>query len=298
MERVSRRRTHSPLSVTLSPDNDAALVVPDDGLYTPTIKPHSLEKLRAHNRFARMFATSMRNKWPELAYVGLYAGAGHARLDGTDTIIQTSALSVLRQPHLFKHYVFVENDERCVVALSQRWKLVAQAADVEIIPKEVTASIADVQATLPPEKGSLLFCFVDPFSTGLPFKTIKALSDRRVDFLILLMLGNDARRNFEDYFWDPTSNRIAEFVDRPDWREAYKQDGQPVRFVLRSFDEAMQRAGYPTARNKVHPIYANGTKVLQYMLAFYSKNPFGMELWQKCMKSLKRLDSQTSLELE
>ena len=301
MERVSKRRKGGPLSLALSPESDAALVVPDDGLFTPTIKPHSLEKIRAHNRFARMFATSMREKWPQLAYIGLYAGAGHAKVDGTDMIVQTSALSVLRQPYPFTHYVFVENDPKCLTALPPRCKAIAPIANVTIIPKDVNESIAEVRASLPAwskDKGLLSFCFVDPFNTGVRFETIKALTDMRMDFLILLMLGTDARRNIADYFHDPECNRIADFVDRADWRDEFKKDGKIVRCALRLFDEAMQREGYPSASDAVLPIYAHGTKVLQYMLAFYSKNPVGRDLWQKSMRSLKRLDTQTQLEFD
>ena len=121
-------------------------------------------------------------------------------------------IRILRQPRPFNHYVFVENDADCVGALSQRWRAVAPTANVHIVPKNVNESIPDVRAKLPPSRGLLSFCFVDPFNTGVRFETIRALTDLRIDFLILLMLGNDARRNFANYFWDPTSNRIAEFM--------------------------------------------------------------------------------------
>lgn len=300
MERVSDRKRRGPLNLGLSPDTDAALVVPDDGRYTPTIKPHSLDKIRAHNRFARMFATSMRKKWAQLAYIGLYAGAGHARIDDSDKIVQTSSLAVLRQPDPFTHYVYVDNDPRCVEALAQRTSALSPFANVTIIGKDVNACIPAVRAALPsfsPRYGLLSFCFVDPFDTKLRFDTIKALADLRIDFLILLMLGNDARRNLWNYFHDPDCTRIAEFVDRSDWRNEYKNDGKIVRCVLRLFDEAMQRVGYPSSKDTILPIYAHGTKVLQYVLAFYSKSPFGVQLWQENVKSLTRLHPQTQLEL-
>ncbi|HEY6158210.1 MAG TPA: three-Cys-motif partner protein TcmP [Gemmatimonadales bacterium] len=292
MERVSDSRRHSPLRVAESPDSDAPLPVNDDGLCTPFIKAHSLEKIRVHNRFARMFATSMRDKW-DTSYIGLYAGPGHARIAGSDLVVQTSALSVLRQPQLFNHYVFVEKSPSCVKALSARWRRVAPTANVHIIPKDVHDSITDVRYYLP-KKRLLGFCFVDPFSAELQFRsTIGALTDLRIDFLVLLMLGNDARRNFKQYFNDPNDNRIADLVDRPDWRADYRRDGKPVRFILNSFTEAMQRRGYPVVSPL--PIYAAGTKVLQYMLTYYSKDAFGLELWHKCIKSLRRLDSQGQL---
>lgn len=51
--------------------SDAPRVVQPDGLYTPTIKQHSLEKIRLHNRYAAIFASAMRAKWQQLGYIGL-----------------------------------------------------------------------------------------------------------------------------------------------------------------------------------------------------------------------------------
>lgn len=55
----------------------------DDGLYLPTIRAHSLEKLRRHNYYAGMFAAAMAGKYGHLPYIGLYSGAGRARLQPT-----------------------------------------------------------------------------------------------------------------------------------------------------------------------------------------------------------------------
>lgn len=301
MERVSNRKRRGAISVGLTPESDAALVVPNDGLYAPVIKPHSLQKIRAHNRFARMFAKAMRAKWAQRAYIGLYSGAGHAELEDGQRV-QTSALSVMTQPDPFTHYVFVENNPVCFGSLEQRCRAVqlAPSAKLTLIPKDVNASISDVRAALPqygPGNGLLSFCFVDPFNAGLRFEAIKALSDLRIDFLILLMLGNDVRRNLDDYYHDPDCNRMADFVDCPTWRDEFKRDGNIVRCAHRLFDEAMQRVGYPSARDSALPIYAHGTKVLQYRLAFYSKSAVGMDLWRKNLDSLTRLEPQTQLNL-
>jgi len=79
--------------------SDEPLVVVDDGLYTPGIGEHSLKKIHVHNRYCRMFTTAMRDKW-QMAYVGLYSGAGRARVKTTGAIVETSALGAMRQPHL------------------------------------------------------------------------------------------------------------------------------------------------------------------------------------------------------
>jgi three-Cys-motif partner protein len=242
----------------------------------------------------------MRQKWPQLAYIGLYSGAGRASIEGADRIVETSALSVLRLPNAFTHHVFVDNNPDCISALDQRSRAVAPTATVSLISKDVNESVPAVRAALPSwsrTKGLLSFCFVDPFDTTLKFDTIRGLSDLRIDFMVLLMLGNDARRNFDRYFRDPNSTRIADLTDCPSWRDEYKNDGRSLRFVLRKFDEAMQRVGYPgSTRDDLFPVYATGTKVLLYMLACYSKSPAGRTLWQNTLKSLARLDTQASFE--
>jgi three-Cys-motif partner protein len=117
--------------------SDAPLSVVDDGLYTPEIKRHSVEKIRLHNRYARIFASSMRHRWPQLAYVGLYAGAGRARIAGTSDIIETSALSVLRQPDPFTNYIYVDHDPRCIEALAQRTRLIREDKSISLIEGDV-----------------------------------------------------------------------------------------------------------------------------------------------------------------
>ena len=263
--------------------NDAPLVVPPDQWYTPEIKRHSLEKIRLHNRYAAIFAAAMAGKWPQLAYVGLYSGAGHARVSGTNDTVETSALAVLRQPIPFTDYIFVDSDPRCVEALRHRAAALTGAARVTLIESDVNASASLVRGALPAfsrERGLLSFCFVDPFDLQLRFETIRALGALKMDFLVLLMLGVDGRRNFKRYFNDPTSTRIADFIDFPDWRSSYGPPDKPVRFILRRFDDAMQRIGYLSAAADAHFVHIAGMGVLQYALAFYSQHPLGQKFWR------------------
>lgn len=269
--------------------SDAPLVVSDDGLYTPTIKQHSLEKIRLHNRYARIFASAMASKWPQLAYVGLYAGAGHAHVSGSNHIVETSALAVLRQPVRFTHYIYVDHDTDCIEALSKRAAVLQGDAAITAICADVNQSADAVRRALPSfsrTKGLLSFCFVDPFDLQLRFDTIRRMSDLRMDFLVLLMLGVDARRNFHRYLTDPTSTRIGELIDYPNWRESFRPNDRPLHFLLSKFDEAMQRIGYMSAAEDSHPVKIAGMGVLQYMLAFYSKSDVGKKFWRETRSSL------------
>ena len=275
-----------------NPASDEPLRVEDDGLYLPEISDHSLRKIRVHNRYARMFTTAMRSKW-DLAYVGLYSGAGRALVKQTGEIVETSALSALRQPHPFAKYIFVDREQKCTDALTARWPRVASGANVEVIQKDVNASIAEVRKRLPVSRRLLTFCFIDPFNIQLEFETIRQLSDLKIDFLILLMLS-DPRRNFERYR-KPTDTKGAKFIDAPNWREEFTQDGDPLRFVWKKFDRAMQTLGYPSTLNSAYQVNVTGMGVLLYLLAFYSKDEMGLRFWQETTTSLAKHDDQGTL---
>lgn len=257
-------------------------VVPDE-YYTPEIKRHSLEKIRLHNRYAAVFAGAMHNKWPQLAYVGLYSGAGHARVVGSTDTVETSALAVLRQQPAFTDYIFVDSDPRCVEALRHRSAPLARGARVTVLEADVNASPSLVKEALPRysrDRGLLSFCFIDPFDLQLRFDTIRRLATLKMDFLVLLMLGVDGRRNFNRYFNDTASTRIGNFIDLPNWRAEFGPRDKPVHFMLQSFDAAMQRIGYLSAAEDAHFVHVAGMGVLQYVLAFYSQHPLGQKFWR------------------
>lgn len=264
-------------------------IVIDDGLYTPDIKRHSVEKIQLHNLYARIFATAMRKKWPQLAYVGLYSGSGRARLSGTNDIVETSAIAVLRQPDRFTDYIYVDHDQQCVEALNTRVRALNVSAHITVIRGDVNESVGLVRDALPVysrSHGLLAFCFIDPFDLQLRFETIRALSDLKVDFLILLMLGVDGRRNFKQYLADESSTRIGDLIDAPQWRSEYRAGRNVIHFLLDRFDAAMQRVGYLSAADDVHRVTIAGMGVLQYVLAFYSKNEVGRDFWRKSRASL------------
>jgi three-Cys-motif partner protein len=277
-----------------SSDDSFLRGLPDDHLYLPPIKAHSLEKILRHNYYTRLFSTGMKAKWPQRAYIGLYSGAGRARVEGTGEIVETTAMSVLRLPDPFSKYIFVDNDSRCTSALSARVASLPSALDVSVMQGDVDESASLVMGALPafgPGNGLLSFCFVDPFAANLRFETIRTLGQLRMDFLILLMLGWDARVNFQQYYRDTSSTRIGELIDCPDWREQWDraQDKNVIRFLLGKFDTAMVRIGYRSCGPEhYHPVTAHNKAVLQYVLAFYSKHPLGQRFWEQTLAGSRK----------
>ncbi len=260
----------------------------DDGLFLPTIKLHSLDKYRVHNHNVQIFSTAMRDKWPQRAYIGLYSGAGRARIEETGEIVETTASAVFRLPDPFTHYVFVDQDSQCTSALSKRIKALPGNYAPVILTGDVNALLPRIRAALPPfsrKRGLLSYCFVDPFAADLRFATFRELGQLRVDFLIVLMLGWDARVNFRAYLEDETNTRIAELIDAPEWREEWLREASARRsrvipFLMRKFDEAMVRIGYQSASSAdAFSVKVHQKGVLIYQLVYYSKHPLGKEFW-------------------
>lgn len=263
----------------------------DDGFYTPEIKEHSLEKILLHNAYAARFTASMHKKWPQLAYIGLYSGAGRARLQKTGEIVETTALGVFRLQHPFTNYIFVDRDPACTGALEARVKTLGAQSKVSYLTGDTSELVPLVKRSLPsfgPGNGLLSFCFLDPFAADFRFDILRQLSNHRMDFLVLLMLGRDVRTNLARYRDDLSSTRIAELVDDPDWRAAFSDgtDKNIVTFLLARFDAAMVRQGYLSASEDLRrQITAAGTGVLQYVLVFYSKSTLGQQFWKDILTS-------------
>lgn len=269
-----------------------------DGHYLQTIKSHSIEKIIRHNDYARRFINVTKNRWPQRAYIGLYSGAGRARVEETGEIVETSAMGALRLP--FTHYVFVDRDPLCTAALKLRAREVRPEAPITIIMDDVNASGDRVLRALPPfsrTKGLISLCFVDPFATDLRFSTIRTLARRRMDFLILLPLGMDVRRNMRRYYLNADDTRIADLIDYPDWRADVERSGrhQMIRYLLRRFDEAMTRLEYKSLDPRlVHPVKVPKKNVLLYYLVLYTKHDLGLRLWNE---TLRAHEPQLSLDI-
>lgn len=269
----------------------------EDGLYRPEIKAHSLEKIRRHNFYAALFSKAMQRKWAHRVYIGLYAGAGRALVKPTGELIETSALAVLRQEVPFTKYIFVDSDPRCINALEMRVRNVAPLADVTLIPSEVNSAVPEIVKAMPRfdkdrGEGVLSLCFVDPFRIDLDFNVIRQLSRYRMDFLIMLPFGYDLRRNLRRYLHDEQDVRVAALIDAPDWRTEWRNAQLPeryfVRFILKKFDDAMERLGFRRREMKdTISVKVMGMGVYLYSLALYTRHELGERFWKTTIAGME-----------
>jgi three-Cys-motif partner protein len=260
----------------------------DDGLIIPEIGPWSDVKYKLIGKYAAIFNSGMKNIIPNRIYVDLFSGAGYAKIKETNRIIYTSALIALSLSDPFTKYIFSEFDEEKMAALRARVKrhFPEKYDQVEFVTGDSNQNINEIKAHIPefsPTNKVLTFCFVDPFSLNLHFNTIKSLGDKRIDFLILMALQMDGKRNLEKYL-EENNSKINLFLDEQNWRQEFLKSGYSAKdftkYLSYKYDSKMKQLGYLEPPEK-HRIQAFSTHLPLYYLAFYSKHERGNEFWSK-----------------
>ena len=236
--------------------------------------------------YAQMFSTAMKKRWQCRAYIDLFAGPGHAIIKGSRRRVLTSPLLALTVRDPFDMYIFCEKDESFAAALAERAAAIAPSAAVSVIVGDANEEIGQVENHLP--RGCISFCFVDPFGCDINLETMRRLSQRRaMDFLVLLALGMDATRNWERYL-SPENDRVATFLGDQDWRSRWAEEQRtgktPRQFLMERYSDAMATLDYlKTPVEDMHEVRLGGVRL--YYLAFFSKNPLGLNFWRKAKQS-------------
>jgi three-Cys-motif partner protein len=267
--------------------------VKPDGLFTPIVREWSLEKYKLVGSYCDIFTNGMKNKWNQLVYVDLFAGAGYAKIKESNKVFLNSALLAMSVPTPFTKYILCEQDDERFEALSARAKRDFSHLNCELIHGDSNINVSKVIKAIPSfSKGNTLlpFCFVDPYSLNLNFSTIKALGQTLMDFLILQALHMDANRNFETYLNDENT-RIEKYLGLKNWRELFEKDGMIyrkdfVKFLADQYQGQMSKLNYQTAKH-MHQIRSNEKNLPLYYLSFYSKHPTGEKFFKEVQKRIK-----------
>ncbi|MGB9181331.1 MAG: three-Cys-motif partner protein TcmP, partial [Pyrinomonadaceae bacterium] len=219
----------------------------DDGLITPEIGAWGEEKYRLVGTYAKMFATSMKGKWDCRVYIDLFAGAGRARIKNTKRIIPASPMIALDIGDKFDKYIFCDQDPLKIKVLQQRVLKDYPKVDSQFILGDTNKSVERILQEIPqPRKGFkvLCFCFADPYNLeNLKFETIRKLSVRFMDFLVLIPSGMDANRNIS-YYIKPANKVVDSFLGKPNWRDEWKPaeaEGENFgHYLTRQFGREME----------------------------------------------------------
>lgn len=143
-----------------------------------------------------------------------------------------------------------------------------------------------------PLRKTLCMAFVDPFGLHFDFETARKLAQRKTDLIILLADRMDALRNWRTYYLSNPESTFDRFMGESGWREDFlnANSDQFVERLQRRYQAQLQSLGY------IYFDYvriANHLGVGLYKLLFASKNPKGLDFWQKA----KSVDEQGQREL-
>jgi three-Cys-motif partner protein len=263
----------------------------NDGLAVNPSGSWAMEKYALLSNYIEMFSTGMLRKWGKRIYIDLYSGPGCTQLRDSGTLQKGSPLIALSVKDPFDKYIFCEENPEYLAALRNRCLKNFPNHEVSFVEGDCNAKVDAILDAIPRHSKNqtvLTFCFVDPFSLNLQFETIEKLSTKYVDFLVLLALDMDARRNLKNYL-KPSSKKIDLLVGSADWRIRWEKfserDNSFQRFLAHEFEAKMLALGYRkhSRGNTKHISTRDGTLPL-YHLAFFSRHPRGYAFWDECLK--------------
>lgn len=277
------------------------IIVQPDGNHTPRVRVWSLEKYKLVGSYCDIFTSGMKDRWNQLVYIDLFAGAGHSKIIESGKTYLSSALIAMSIPNPFSKYILCEENTEKYEALKARVHKDYSRLNVTLINGDSNKIIDQVLKSIPPfKKGNTLlpFCFVDPYSLNLHFHTIEVLGSKRLmDFLILQALHMDGNRNLTKYLKDE-NDKIALYLGNDNWRAEFNESCKNysanfVKFLADQYLNKMKKMGYVPEKN-MHQIRSNEKNLPLYYLAFYSKHPRGIDYYKRVEKYLNQ---QLKLEL-
>ncbi len=265
-------------------------LVEDDGLPIDEVGEWSLEKYRLVSSYASIFASSMKNKWDCLVYLDIFSGSGRVKIRDTGDIVNATPLVLLDQDNMFNRYIFNDASEKYSSALRSRIENTQSSADYFVLNSDANSRVDRIFAEMPRPHGGfkvLTFCFVDPYRmSALKFSTIKKLSERYMDFLILIPSGMDANRNESNYMRTDNTT-VDDFLGHNDWRsrwEKKKVSHQSFgQFIVEEYHQSMSNLDYKIPdESSIAPI-RNSKKSVLYHLVLYSRKDLGKKFWDQVM---------------
>jgi len=265
--------------------------VTDDGLTCPEVGPWTQLKHRLVSFYAELFSTGMKHKWDRRSYVELYAGAGYARIRNTNKLILGSPLLALKVKDPFDKYIFCEEKPSNLEALKVRAKRIAPDAAIAYVSGDCNSKTSEILDQIPTGSTGntvLSLCFADPFDIGLEFETIRELSTRYVDFLVLLALGMDANRNYEHYIKED-ADKVDKFLGSGNWRHRWRTAQWDAvrftRFLADEFTVSMAMLGYiPPPHYTMKEVRSDEKNLSLYRLALFSRSEQAYKFWGQVLK--------------
>jgi three-Cys-motif partner protein len=257
--------------------------IEDDGLITPEVGRWSKQKYHFLQRYLHLFATGMKNKWPERHYVDLFAGAGVSRIRDTSELVMGSPLLAATVRDAFTHLHLCERDEAKASALDKRLRSRGlRSGQYTIIRGDANDHVKYILEGIP-AKGALSVVFADPYGLHLDFSTVQCVAAVQADLIVLLADNMDALRNWATYYLDNQDSPLDRFMGEEGWREELQaaQGGQLATRLRDRYKEQLRTLGY---RHFGYERVSNTTGRDIYSLVYASRHRTGLQFWEKARK--------------
>ncbi len=274
--------------------SDNLLKPVDDDLPMRESNDYARVKLRIIEGFIGRFITSMRDKWPALYYIDLFAGPGK-NVFPDHSLMLGSPLIALTARHAFTHYRFVEADQSYCQALAQRVRASDSGRNVRILHgdcNELVTEIAAEISTFDTEqrfldlRPSLNLAVLDPEDLALEWRTVSLLGEMNRMDLIINFSTSGVTRNARIALDTGQTDRIDKFFGTDEWQNVYRNapgDGtHRRRALLDIYKDRLGELGYQTitfGTNDDEAVFRNRKNTQVYTLIGASKNRLGREFW-------------------
>jgi three-Cys-motif partner protein len=249
----------------------------DDGMEIPVVGPWSRRKYHFLGRYLNAFTTAMKDKWRELHYVDLFAGAGIARIKTTDELVYSSALLAARTRFPFTRLHLCDSKQSNVEALRRRLAVLPLANTPRLLLGDANDKIDELLSQVP-TRHALCMTFADPFGLHLDFDTVKAVATRQSDLVVLIADNMDALRNWEAYYDGNPNSNLDRFMGEPGWRDIFKSTSpdRQAAGLRKRYRERLETCGYAHfAEIRVQ----NQSDRDIYTLLYASKSKAGLTIW-------------------
>lgn len=272
-------------------------VIADDGLPMRPSGPWVKEKLDYIRRYLAITTTAMRNKWPRLCYIDLFAGPGLCRVEGTGEVLEGAAMRALGLEHPFSRYILCDIKKANVEALRTRAlqrphgrQAVVLRGDANEVAGEVVEMVRR-DSYRGDASDTLAVAVMDPEGFELQAATIGALAALpRLD-LIIYYPQSGLARNVEQMAGSDAECTIDRFYGDADWRAVFAAAGGsriPYKELLELYKATLERFGFPACRDEPvgddAPLMRLGTGAPLYRLVFASRHEQGNEFWKKVLQ--------------
>jgi three-Cys-motif partner protein len=166
-------------------ERQKTLVRGPDGYLARQVCLHSLDKAHYARFYADIVGKAMKSAYGgPTAWVELFAGPGMLKVKDLEGFKPGSPVEATGISHPFDHYIFVDQDQRCVEALSARVGALPNVHPV-IQGDANSAAVHDKIVAIIP-RNALVILYADPAALDLDFATIQFFADRYEHLDLLL----------------------------------------------------------------------------------------------------------------